>query len=78
MVFDRHREHVEKNSNHNSHVKLLVRDDVKERQRTSQLGLRDGFLWLFGAEFLHGVVILFLVFSHEELLRSRLWVGGWW
>ena len=24
------------------------------------------FLWLLGAEFLHGIVVLLLVFSHEH------------
>lgn len=33
---------------------------------------RNRFLWLFGTQFFHGIVVLFLLFCHKDILTSKV------
>ena len=43
---------------------------VKIDMRCGYLWFGDGFLWLFGAQFLHGIVVFLLILCHEHLQRT--------
>lgn len=33
---------------------------------------RNRFLWLFGSQFFHGIVVLLLFLCHEDVLTSKV------